>query len=91
VVWAMTFVNLLFFIILSYCLVYIFSTDWEVLVAATKKSSSVKLNEIYQSLKEKNIRCKLSEQNIFINDTIVNLVVYKKDLQKAKKLIEQQS
>ncbi|MFN7251926.1 MAG: hypothetical protein ACK4M9_14145 [Anaerobacillus sp.] len=86
----MTYVYLLIVIILPYSLVYIFSTNWEVLATATKKNTS-KLNETYQFLKGKNIRCKLSEQDIFINDTLVNLVVNKKDIQKAKTLMEQQA
>jgi hypothetical protein len=87
----MTYVYLLIAIILPYILVYIFSTDWEVLATATKKNTVSKLNETYQYLRERNIRCKLSEHDIFLNDAIVNLVVYKKDLQKAKTLMEQQA
>ena len=72
---------------------FLFSSDWEILISGTEQQDGEKIYSSYYYLKQKDIPCKLKrmEHDIFINDAALNLLVKKADLEDARKLLKERS
>ncbi|MCT8137709.1 hypothetical protein H1D32_08025 [Anaerobacillus sp. CMMVII] len=89
----MIFVYIILLISLTFSFSYLLGNGWEILIGCTEQEEVEEIYNVYRDLKDHKIACKLKnmEQEIFLNSVVLNLLVRKRDLEKAKKLLKQRS
>ena len=88
----MAFVYFSLFVFVLFFVIYFFNNLW-VSISRTDLDKNEELYEAYDYLKQNNIRCMLEQAYLydFADDNKLNLFVHKKDLEKAKGLLERRS
>ncbi len=88
----MAFVYFSLFVFVLFFLIYFFNNLW-VSIKRTDLEKNEEPYEIYHYLKQNNVRCKLEQAYLydFADDKKFNLFVRKKDLERAKRLLERRS